>query len=286
MIRAMAVPAVEPTKEFPNPALSGFRVWRLFPKASYFLQNFGVWSMRKPISRFAAKNNIKLVSGSPNTDFIYGISEALLKKPKEYSHRSVFTGFWNDPDSYSLSPDIEEFIDKGKKPPVIITFGSMVNPKIDDCIRHLINILLNNKERIILVRGWNKSDYINPDPDNLLILDSAPFESLFKKAAALISHGGIGTVSSGLQAGIPILTIPVMYPVGDQMFWGRQLEKIGVSAGTIPLGKTNKKNLSDAIHRLIYDSSLQSNAQRVKSTLISENGLEKAVEIIEKLQNI
>lgn len=148
--------------------------------------------------------------------------------------------FWNDLDSYSLSQDIEEFIDKGKKP-VIITFGSMVNPKIDDCIRHLIIILLNNKERIILVRGWNKSDYINPDPDNLLILDSAPFESLFKKAAALISHGGIGTVSTGLQAGIPILTIPVMYPVGDQMFWGRQLEKIGVSAGTIPIGKTNKK---------------------------------------------
>lgn len=281
MIRAMVVPAVESTKEFPSPALSGFRFWHLFPKASYFLQNFVLWSMRKPISRFAAKNNINLISDSPNIDFIYGISEVLVKKPKEYSHRSVFTGFWNDPDSHALSPDIEEFIDKGKKP-VIITFGSMVNPKIDNCIRDLINILLSSKQRIILIRGWNKSDYINPDPDNLLILDSAPYETLFKKASALISHGGIGTVSTGLQAGLPVFTIPIMYPVGDQMFWGKQLEKIGVSAGTIPIGKTNKINLSDAMHRLISDESLLSNAQRIKSTLMSEDGLGKAVEIIER----
>ena len=116
----------------------------------------------------------------------------------------------------------------------------------------------------------------------MLILDSAPHETLFKKASALISHGGIGAVSTGLQAGLPVFTIPIMYPVGDQMFWGKQLEKIGVSAGTIPIGKTNKINLSDAMHRLISDESLLSNAQRIKSTLMSEDGLGKAVEIIER----
>lgn len=281
MIRAMVVPAVEPTKEFPNPALSGFRFWSLCPKTSYFLQNFGVWSMRKPISRFATRHRINIALDNPNIDFIYGISEVLVKKPKEYSSQSVFTGFWNDPDTYSLAPNIEKFISKGDKP-IIITFGSMVNPKIDGCIRHLIHILLSKKQRIILVRGWNKSDYINPDPDNLLILDSAPYETLFENASALISHGGIGTISTGLQAGLPMFTIPIMYPVGDQMFWGKQLEKIGVSAGTIPIGKINKKNLSDAIHRLINDSSLFTNAQRIKSKLKSEDGLGKAVEIIER----
>ena len=235
MIRAMVVP-VEPTVEFSSPALSGFRLFRTFPRLSYFLQNLGMKSMKKPVLKFAEKNGVEVKFGLQELPLIYGISETLLPKPADYPSSSFFTGFWSEQENLPLSPQIEGFLSKGSSP-VVVTFGSMVDSKIDFCTGMIVKILQDLGQRVIVIRDWNRSGCDLRNTDNVLIVDSAPYSSLFKQSSALISHGGIGTVSAALEAGIPVMTMPVMFPVGDQMFWGIQLEKAGVSAGTLPVKK-------------------------------------------------
>lgn len=279
MIRAMVVP-VEPTGEFSSPALSGFRLFRNFPGLSYFLQDLGLKSMKKPVLRFAVKNGIEVKSGLQEVPFIYGISETLLHKPADYPSSSFFTGFWSEQDNMPLSPQIEDFLSKGSSP-VVVTFGSMVDSKIDFSIGMIVKILQDLGKRVIVIRGWNKSGYDLMDTDNVLVVDSAPYSALFKESSALISHGGIGTVSAALEAGIPMITMPVMFPVGDQMFWGLQLEKAGVSAGTLPVKKAKEKSLMAMLERLVNDRRLAEKAREIQSVLRQENGLENAAEIIE-----
>jgi UDP:flavonoid glycosyltransferase YjiC (YdhE family) len=51
------------------------------------------------------------------------------------------------------------------------------------------------------------------------------------RAAALVSHGGIGTLSPALAAGIPQLVMPLGF---DQFDNAARLERLGVAARLLP----------------------------------------------------
>jgi UDP:flavonoid glycosyltransferase YjiC (YdhE family) len=59
-----------------------------------------------------------------------------------------------------------------------------------------------------------------------------PLGQVLPRALALVSHGGIGTVSQALAAGIPQLVMPLGF---DQFDNAARLERLGVAA-TLPPG--------------------------------------------------
>jgi rhamnosyltransferase subunit B len=62
-------------------------------------------------------------------------------------------------------------------------------------------------------------------PDFVRHFTYVPFSRLLPQAAALIHHGGIGTTSQAIAAGIPQLVVPL---VDDQWDQARRVEKLGV----------------------------------------------------------
>jgi UDP:flavonoid glycosyltransferase YjiC (YdhE family) len=54
-----------------------------------------------------------------------------------------------------------------------------------------------------------------------------PLSKLLPRAAALVHHGGIGTIGQALAAGVPQLTVPMIL---DQFDNSRRLLRLGVSA--------------------------------------------------------
>ena len=69
--------------------------------------------------------------------------------------------------------------------------------------------------------------------DNPLIfsLGNCPHDWLFPKCAAVVHHGGAGTVAAGLRASKPTLVCPFF---GDQFFWGEVVFRSGVGPRPIP----------------------------------------------------
>lgn len=59
------------------------------------------------------------------------------------------------------------------------------------------------------------------------MIQTAPFDRLFPRVDAVVHHGGIGTLNSRLRAGVPSLSCPVIYPMGDQHFWGNHAYTAG-----------------------------------------------------------
>ncbi|MEX2568168.1 MAG: hypothetical protein WD431_19625 [Cyclobacteriaceae bacterium] len=94
MIRAMVVPAVQPTSEFANPAFSGFPIPKFLNKLSYKFTDLGIAMLKKPIRQFRENTDLPKKYQVPETKFIYGISEHLLTKPKDLPRNAIFTGFW------------------------------------------------------------------------------------------------------------------------------------------------------------------------------------------------
>ena len=282
-VRAAVVPAMEETAAFLNPILSGFWLPGFMNKWSYKWVNLRYRVLRKPINQFCLQNGLQ--EHKPkikyNIPSIYGISEHFLERPKDWSKAHQLTGFWfDDKQDVPLDDDLTNFLDAGE-PPILITFGSM--PIKKDIAGMIIQTASTMNERFIIATCW--SDWELPEIEesaNIKIITSAPFDALFPKVKAIVHHGGIGTTAECLRAGKPMFVCPILYPVGDQYFWGDLAYKKGLAVKPVPVNKLTPSLFKERIAQLIDTKSLYENCSVMAQKLATENGIEKAVRLIEE----
>ncbi|MEO6000331.1 MAG: glycosyltransferase [Chitinophagaceae bacterium] len=284
MIRANVIPAIEYTTEFINPVFSALPIPSFLNGLSYKLSDLGISMMMKPVNEFRKDEGLPLKFKKPTLPSIYGISEYYLTKPKDYSANTHFTGFWTTPSSTGLQEDLINFINIGT-PPLLITFGSMTfETKMDlpNAIERLSNEL---NTRVIVVKGWGFNDTRQLDNNpNIKVIKSAPYDKLFPYVKAVIIHGGIGTISACLIAGKPFFTCPVLYPLGDQYFWGNIGFKKGIALKPVALKKMTEKLLIENAKTLLSTETLYKNSMEIAEKIKQEKGVERAIELIEANQ--
>jgi sterol 3beta-glucosyltransferase len=284
MVKALVVPATHPTSRFPNPLFSGFGMPTFLNRLSYRLNNLDHWVslLNEPVANFRRRNGLSVTHKSIQAPFVYGLSEHFLPKPDDLPNDHHFTGFWFGSPHSSLSPETERFLRNGE-PPLAVTFGSMPFESNVNLSRLVNETAKRLKTRMILVKGWGMS--ISPEirhNKDVLVLDSAPYDALFPHVQAVVHHGGIGTTAQCLRAGKPMLVCPVLYPVGDQQFWGEQAVRKGVGVKPVPVGKITRENFAHSVAQLLYDDNLYENSQRLAALIAHENGVEQALRVVER----
>jgi sterol 3beta-glucosyltransferase len=93
----------------------------------------------------------------------------------------------------------------------------------------------------------------------------------------VIHHGGAGTTSAGLRAGIPNIVVPF---TADQPFWGRRVHAIGAGPKPIRVQNLSVENLAQAIAEAERDVT-RKRAQAIGQRIRSEEGVKRAVDLIE-----
>ena len=89
-----------------------------------------------------------------------------------------------------------------------------------------------------------------------------------------VHHGGAGTTSASLHAGIPTVTLPLAI---DQFFWGERVYKIGVGPKPIPQRALNAEKLARAIRITLWDESMRERVKGISAALSLEDGVQVAV---------
>ena len=284
MIRAALVPALQPTEVFPNPTLSGFAIPKPFNKWSFELANLGINFLEKPISRFREKNGLKALARPPGIPVLYPISDHFLPKPHDYPDNQHFTGFWFDSAPERLPEKLSRFLDAGE-PPIVITFGSMHLKSEVDISRLVEKIPDQTGCRVVLVKGWGLRDILPSGTDpRICTVDAVPYPELFPRVKAVVHHGGIGTTAECLRAGKPMLICPVLYPVGDQKFWGDVAFRSGVGVEPLPVSRITENTFFERLSILLNDETLYENARSLSELLREEDGIMQAINWVEKGQ--
>jgi sterol 3beta-glucosyltransferase len=282
MIRANVLPIVEPTKEFANPAFSGLGIPSFLNKLTYKFSNLSIKLLSKPIEQFRTKFKLPKKFTVPTTRNIYGISSHFLAVPQDFPAHSKFTGFWFGTSSTELSTDLSDFINAGE-PPLLLTFGSMPFKSKFDLQTALIKLTQQSDTRIIVVKGWGleQTEQLENNP-KIKVISSAPYEKLFPLTKAIIHHGGIGTTAECLRAGKPFMICPILYPIGDQKFWGQHAYKKGLAVKPIPISKMTEKIFLESVNELLTNKQIYDTAKQIQILTNNENGLENTINEIEK----
>ena len=128
-----------------------------------------------------------------------------------------------------LPAKLESFLQQGPAP-VYLGFGSMADPHPARTTREILQALALVGCRAIVSRGWAGLGG-GPVPDGVLEIDSVSHVRLFPRVAAVVHHGGAGTVTAAARAGVPQVVVPHL---ADQYYWGRRVELLGLGPPALP----------------------------------------------------
>ena len=111
------------------------------------------------------------------------------------------------------------------------------------------------------------------------MIDTVPFDWLWPQCAAVVHHGGSGATSAGLRAGVPSIVVAFF---ADQPFWGRRLYELGCSPRPMMRKQLTTDQLATAIEQALTDRVMQQRAAQIGQQIRSEDGIVRAVQLIEK----
>jgi sterol 3beta-glucosyltransferase len=284
-IHIQTFPMFTPTGDYPNVTLPDLRsrflnrlTHRLSAKITWWTSRIGFERVHRRTGLLPRKLYwpFEDTPSRPRTPILCAWSPSLLPLSRDWPPHVHVTGSPVLSTNYDQAPPELQFFLEREKPPVCVTFGSMVNrdaERIDTIVRES---LAKTGNRGIILSGWGgvKS---SPSTD-LLYLDSAPHDWLLPRCRLVIHHGGAGTTAAGVRAGIPNIVIPFM---ADQPFWGKRVHATGVGPMPIRVRDLSVRNLAGAMVEAEGEM-FRTRAQAIGQQISSEDGIGEAVKWIEE----
>ena len=165
-----------------------------------------------------------------------------------------------------VAPEIEEFIAVGQ-PPIVFTPGSahthaipFWRAAVDACQRL-------GRRGMLLTRHVEQipSDL----PDEVRHFPYVPFSDVLDRCAALVYHGGVGTLSQALAAGVPHLIMPMAHDQPDNAV---RIKCLGVGDYLWP-NQFRGPRVAQMLEELLSSAAVASACQQIAQILPSPIGV-------------
>lgn len=283
-IHIQSFPMFTPTGDYPNVTIPHMN-WRALNQLTHLISqriiwwssSFGFEQVRRreglPKRKLYSPFNNNLLR--PPTPILCAWSSSVLPPSNDWKDNIHVTGyyFFGHVD-YQPPVALQSFLEEGDLP-VCISFGSMMNRDVERIDHVVRDALERTGNRGIILSGWGEVK--NASTADVLYLDAVPHDWLLPRCKTIIHHGGAGTTSAGLRAGIPNIVVPF---TADQPFWGRRVYAVGAGPKPILVRKLSVENLMQVVVEADGDS-VRKRAQEIGQRIRSEDGVRRAVDLIE-----
>ena len=200
----------------------------------------------RPLNRMRKRQGLPPVGKEGFTSMrlnLIPVSPVIYAPNPQWEQRHRVVGYWfvEQPRDWEPPEDLLRFLEEGEAP-LVISLGAMSLGEVDalENARMFTEAIQQTGVRAV-VQGWQSGFRQYSPPASIFVAGSLPHSWLLPQCVGLVHHGGFGTTSAGLRAGIPALVIP---HIADQFYWGQRLYELGVAVSPIARTKLNTESLA------------------------------------------
>ncbi|OUD13758.1 glycosyltransferase [Thioflexithrix psekupsensis] len=218
-----------------------------------------------------------------NPRSLLGASAYFAPTAPSYAHYQA-CGFWfyASPAWQRWQPDeaLRRFMEAGD-PPLYLSFSSIpvVNPR--QVLALHVRAAAQLGLRLVVQRGCANfhADFLpdDCDPKQVQFVDFLPQDWLLPRTAAIIHHGGVGTLARALRHDCPMLIEPLG---NDQFFNATRILKLQVGAAAHP-HQITADSLARILERKVLNEQTRQHARILGEKIRAEEGATVACEWIE-----
>jgi UDP:flavonoid glycosyltransferase YjiC (YdhE family) len=175
-----------------------------------------------------------------------------------------------------LDPELTAFLERGAAP-LVFTLGSTVVNSPGDFYYESLAAARACAARAVLIVGEEAvADYARFGSSDVLICAYAPHSLVLPRAAAVVHHGGIGTLAQALRAGRPQLIVPHF---ADQLDNAARAARLGV-ARVLPPRRYTAASAGRELGILLRVTGYLARAREVGDSLAAEDGAAQAARVV------
>jgi rhamnosyltransferase subunit B len=250
------------------------------------------WSMRVELFRYALAPDVNGLRArldlSPVDDWNFWLgysSPSIALWPDWFGDPNaawppgiVPVGFVADSEmeTADLDPDVLRMLGNGA-PPILITAGTGMYLGAEFYTAAAEACRLLGRQAILVAP--HEEQVPKTLPDSVRRFGYLPFSKVMPRVGAVIHHGGRGTLSRAVAAGVPQLVLAMGADRPDN---ARRLKRLGV-ADYLPPPHWQPDRVAAALHRLMSSSVVKSRCQDLSDRLRHGDAIDAACEIIERL---
>lgn len=257
----------------------------LFSRSIIQLSKIASKSWAESIHQLRQELSLSPLVGNPFIDDKYSpylvlalFSSAFAKPQPDWPANTLITGFTFYDGSEAgeqLSPELQEFLERGESP-IVFTLGSAAVMTPGNFYDESVNAAKHLNRRAVLLIGKNIPP-VNLSED-IIAVNYAPHSQIFPQACAVVHQGGIGTTAQGLRAGRPTLVMPYCH---DQPDNGARVERLGTGR-TITRQQYSAIKVAKQLQALLENPDYATKARKIRQILQKEKGINIACDAIEK----
>ncbi|HKU74337.1 MAG TPA: nucleotide disphospho-sugar-binding domain-containing protein [Pyrinomonadaceae bacterium] len=221
-----------------------------------------------------------MFEGQHSPTLVLALFSKVFAQPQpDWPKQTEITGFcfYDGKHDARIPEELTRFLENGP-PPIVFTLGSSAVWVARDFFHESIEAAKRLGRRAVLLIG-DERNLPHALPEGMIAINYAPYQSLLPKACAVVHHGGVGTTSQGLLAGVPTLIVPFAFDQADNAEHAR---KVGTSR-TIYRNKYFATRVASELDALLTQPSYASRALAVSTDLKQENGPARAADLIEQI---
>jgi UDP:flavonoid glycosyltransferase YjiC (YdhE family) len=250
-----------------------------FNRFKNFYRNANYEQFRKELGLPDRGSPIFEAANSPS--LMLALFSRLFAQPQpDWPPQAHITGFafYDGGNELETPPELVKFLDSGP-PPIVFTLGTSAVWVARDFYRESIAAAKILGRRAVLLIGDARNQPEESLPPEIIAVNYAPFEALLRRACAMVHHGGVGTTSQGLRAGIPTLIVPFAF---DQPDNAAHSARLGGSR-TLPRSKYRAARVATELDMLLIKRDYSVKANEVGKLLRQERGAKVASDLIEQV---
>ncbi|CAN5414183.1 glycosyltransferase [soil metagenome] len=222
--------------------------------------------------RAPGRGDVGDLTSTPGRPTIYVYPEALHDPARPLPDGAVFVGALVRHEELG---DVE--LPTGDGPRVTVALGSFLSAR-EDVLAVAVEAARNGGWRLSLAYGSSDPSRLGRAPDGSLIRRHLPQVALLEHTDVLVHHGGNGSLTEAVAAGVPMLVLPFST---DQFAAAAAVERSGL--GVVLAPNTVTASALAAAFDAALGSDAPDRARATAASVASEGGASVAVEAIARV---